>query len=257
MSYLRRVSLFILIIIFSSIGLFATACSSPLSNLQVPTTDNTVTQEDTIQVYYSTEYVLATREEIIDIADIILVGKIISISSTQWNQDNGEYWEEVTTEGEFETSHTALPIYYLEVEVTQLIADNIGLEGKIATFTAVGKSPIDDEITNENSVQIIGSAANNLQVGDTLIIFSRQTELAWHDENTPVTLVKPADSSSPYFKGGTRTVLQFSSAPGFYLLKDANDLYYSPEDTTQEPISLDFLIREIAQRRPIVGIEDN
>lgn len=255
MFFVKRIRLFIFILVIS-VGLLATACSSASPNvLDNGTADPllSVSEPSPVEVSFSTEYVMATREELIDEADVILVGRVNHISPTRWNQDSGEYWEEVTTEGEFETAHSALPVHYLEIEIVWLIVDDIGIEEKFVTLTAVGKSPVDDtNLTEENNIQVAGLPDHHLQAGNEVIIFIRQTELAWHDEAHPITFVQPSDGSSPYFQGTTRTVLQFSPAPGFYLLKDTNGLYANPGDTTQELVSLDFLVAEIAKRRQVI-----
>ena len=44
------------------------------------------------------DWVGMTTEQVIDDADVILIGKVASLSPSRWNQDSGEYWEDGNSE---------------------------------------------------------------------------------------------------------------------------------------------------------------
>jgi hypothetical protein len=92
----------------------------------------------------------------IDQAAIVFVGKVTSISPTQWNQDSGEAWAD------------GLLLHYIELEVLEPIVDSIGLDKRV-TITVLGNSPLD------------GQADHALKEGDQAVVFARQTELAWRN----------------------------------------------------------------------------
>jgi hypothetical protein len=72
--------------------------------------------DTTIEIKQLYSYISLTREEMIDRAQIIFVGKVTSIPPTQWNQDSGEAWAD------------GLMLHYIELEVLEPIVDTIGLD---------------------------------------------------------------------------------------------------------------------------------
>ena len=211
------------------------------------TTDSTQSFGNGQTVHFSTEYVIDTPEDVIERADAIFVGKVLSISPTHWNQDSGNYWEEVTKEEEYETKHTAMPVHEVEMEVTQLFVDEVGINGNVV-LTVIGKSPVDNLTTAADTVQLIGSPDHMLAVGEEALIFGRQTEIAWRDGN-PIRLVEPEDGSQAYFEIGRKTVMQLT--PGAYLLKADDGLFYSPENSDWSHASLDTILQQIQRLRAV------
>lgn len=211
-------------------------------------TDSTQSFGNAQTVRFSTEYVIASPEDVIERADIIFVGKVLTISPTRWNQDNGSYWEEVTKEGEYETRHTAMPVHEIEMEVTRLVEDEIGISENVV-LTMIGKSPVDNLDAVADTVQIIGSPDHMLTVDDEVLVFGRQTEIAWRDGN-PIRLVEPKDGSQPYFEIGRKTVIQLT--PGAYLLRGDDGLFYSPENSDWSHASLDTILQQIQRLRSVL-----
>lgn len=157
-------------------------------------------------------YVEVSRDEMIDSADAIFVGKVISISPTHWNQDNGEEWNDDAIGGD-----SGLQIHTIEVEIIRPIVDTIKLEKRI-TITVLGSSPIE------------GYADHNLKESAQAVFFVRQTELAWRG-------------------GETRLVFEFIGAPVYsYYLRESDGMYHDGRPNAQA-LSLDGIIKLIAQRR--------
>lgn len=220
------------------IGLLLVGCRSN-------SVDENQSLPDGATVYYSTEYVISNPTETIENADVIFVGKVLNILPTRWNQENGEYWKEVTKEGVYETRHTAMPVHEIEMEVTRLIVDEIGIGGEVR-LTAIGKSPADSEGSANGAIQLAGSPDHKLVRGSEAVIFARQTEIAWRDEN-PIRLIEPEDGSQAYFDVGRKSVIQLT--PGAYLLKGDDGLFYSPENGDWPTGSLDDILQQIQQHR--------
>ena len=169
-------------------------------------------------------YVLYTREEMIDSADVIVVGKVISISPTRWNQDSGEQWDSIEEEPLiFDPNNpppTALQLHTVELEVVQPIADTVGLDKQI-TITVLGKSPLD------------GHADHSLKVGDQAIIFAVQTDLVWRNEK------------------GTKQIFELVGVPSdAHFIVGDDGLYHGRPD--ENPFLLAEVINRVAQRRPIL-----
>jgi len=204
--------------------------------------------EDTKSIRFILDYVISPPAEIINQAELIFVGQVRDISPTYWNQDSGEYWEEVTKEGEYETGHRAIPVHDIEMEVMSLLVDEIGVAGKVL-LTAIGKSPVDEQTAIDNTVSLVGSPDHALVIGSEAIIFGRETEIAWWDGN-PIRLIEPADGSPPYFEIGRKTVLQLT--PGAYLLLGEDGLYYSLENGDWGKVSLAELRQQIQQYREVL-----
>jgi hypothetical protein len=218
--------------------------------------ENTV--EENITVSFETESVYFTQEELVAEAELIFAGKVLTISPTRWNQDSGEYWTETTEEGitaegeRLTTTHSPWPVYEVKLSVTQPIVDEIGV-GSEVVLTLLGKSPIDDATNDaENTIQVDAETVN-LQIGQELIVFAMQTELAWRDPERPIELKTKSDGTS-YFDIGTRSIITLMGvSDNAYLVKGSDGLYYHSEEATnrQEPISLDSLIQDIFQKRGI------
>lgn len=134
-------------------------------------------------------YAVLTREEMIDQSDVIFLGKVMDISPTRWNRDDGDQWQD-------EATGFGLQLHSVEFEVIKPIVDELGL-GPQATITILGSSPLD------------GFADHSLKAGDEAVIFAVQRELAW--------------------QGGSKTILRLTNAPmnSNFILKE--DGLYSAE----------------------------
>lgn len=234
----RRVLAFCTVMI---IGLLLMACRQNETDMMSPSSSSQI-------VHYSMEHLINDPEDVIKNSDLIFAGKVLFISPTYWNQDSGEYWQEVTTEGDYETRHTAMPVHDIEMEVMSLIVDEIGVAGKVL-LTAIGKSPVDEQTAIDDTVSLAGSPDHALIVGSEAIIFGRENEIAWWDGN-PIRLIEPADGSQPYFEIGRKTVLQLT--PGAYLLLGEDGFYYSPENSDWGKVSLAELEQQIQQYREVL-----
>jgi hypothetical protein len=196
------------------------ACNNTLSTKSSQSEVNSeISAIADVRIEVETTYVNLSLDQLIDGADAIFLGHVVAISPTQWNQDNGEYWEETLrdTEG-LETIRTALPIYRIEMNVIQPLVDGIGLEEQVI-LTVVGMA----EEMNEST--------GGLQVGDTVVAFAQQTEIAWHN--------------------GTKSIVQLMGVPTeSYLRKDVDGLYHTAK-VNEHPVSLENIISRIAQKRTI------
>lgn len=153
----------------------------------------------TRQIGFHATYAAMSFEERVAQADMIVTGRVIELSDTRWNQDSGAYWQEVDAEGE--QVRQALPLYTVTLAVRETLAGP--LSEPFLTVTILGVSP-----------RSAGSDEHHpaMQVGDEVIIMTRQTELAWRD--------------------GSRTVWYLLGNPAESYLTQASDgLYYLPETT--------------------------
>jgi hypothetical protein len=222
------------------------------------------TGEENITVSFETQSVYFTQEDLVAGAELIFAGTVLTISPTRWNQDSGEYWTETTEEGltaegeRLTTTHSAWPVYEVELSVTRSIVDEIGV-GSEVVLTLLGKSPVDDAAGDaENAIRVdaektitIDADTVILRIGQELVVFAIQTELAWRDPNRPIE-VKTSPDGTPYFDIGTRSIITLMGvSDNAYLVKGRDGRYYHSEKATNrpEPISLDSLIQDISQKR--------
>ena len=216
-------------------------------------------EEDTAIANVQAEYVQFSRDEMMRSADMIFVGKVLSITPTKWNQDSGEYWEAITEEGVNEqgesltTTHSGWPIHEIELVVAQsLINDSEAIEKSIV-LTVLGKSPVDQEPPGNDTevVTVVGEAPYSLQVGDEVVIFAVYTEIAWRDPDQPIRLV-PAGDGTSYFDIGKRAIIGFISSPAdSYLIKGEDGLYHSSSESNEVavPVTLEDLRKQIAEQQ--------
>ncbi|GAB4579156.1 MAG: hypothetical protein Fur0022_18940 [Anaerolineales bacterium] len=169
------------------------------------------TTTEQIQIIQSASYGEISLEQMYQEADFIFVGKIIQISSTQWNQDNGEYWNDETTTGE-----TALQVHTIEVEPIQSIVDNLGQEGTVK-ITILGSSPMDGS-----------HADHDLKVGMQVMFFTQEREIAW--------------------RGGMKMIVGLMGAPSYSYFTLGEDGLYHGALLTQ-PISLQEVMEQISDLR--------
>lgn len=134
-------------------------------------------QLNILQVKQQASYAALPYEELINTADVIFVGKLIEISPTKWNQDSGEYWGE-----------EAIQYYTLRFEVSEFVEDKIGANNqKTIEITVLGPSLLD------------GNTDYNLQIGDEVLVFAGQTNLAWCDSGTKSVITLKTDPSLSFF----------------------------------------------------------
>jgi len=208
-------------------------------------------------VNFEPEYVLLRRDDMVANADIILLGEVKHISPTQWNQDSGEYWEEVTEDGVSDkgemltTSFAAWPVLRVQLKVLQILVDEVGI-GNELTLTVLGKGPQDPpDMVFVDGITLQASTPYSLNIGYQIVVFAIQTEMAWRDPSQPIQLLTNTDGST-YFDIGKRTIFDFIGAPAIsFLIAGENALYYStPEATFQEePVSLEQLMLGVSEKR--------
>lgn len=206
---------------------------------------------DIIQIERS--YVLLSREDLIEQADEIFLGQVQRISPTRWNQDSGEYWEEMTKESDGR-GQTTLPLAYYEVEFS-IIRSIWGTPDGTLTVTIVGKSPVDDRLlaVHEGQQFEVQFGENlHFRVGDRLIVFVHYSTLPWRDPGKPLQRVDLPDGGYYYDPGGSRPVLCFLQEPASSLFEEGDDgLYHSLENASHkwEPFSWQELEQLVAARR--------
>ena len=119
------------------------ATDKPEQPSVVMATDVSPATPQEMRVATEFSYALEPRDEMIKMANAIFADRVTNISPTQWNQDSGVYWELTTVEGPgLETTHTALPVFTIEMTVDKVWVDEVGL-GETAVFTQVGYKLID------------------------------------------------------------------------------------------------------------------
>jgi hypothetical protein len=179
-----------------------------------------------ITVHQDIIIIAYTREELIDLADVIFEGKVLSISPTFWNQDSGEYWYD-------EAKGIGIQLHAIELEVLQPIVDMIGVETQITIFI-LGASPLDGLAEGDGTLVFQEDGGDyDLKVGDQVIFFANQRELAWRE-------------------GGPRKLLMSNPIlDAFIQMPDG--LYHDPWNE-KKPISLEEMINQIAERREVLAV---
>lgn len=172
--------------------------------------------EQKVIVEQQASYKYLAREEMIDSADAIFRGKVFSISPTHWNQDSGEEWNDNAIGGD-----SGFQVHEVEIEVLQAIVDGVGLDKRIS-ITLIGSSPLD------------GYGDHNLKEGVEAVFFMRQTEIAWRE-------------------GGTRPIFELMTAPVYSYFQLGGDGLFHDERPDGRPLSLEDIVKSIAQRRAILA----
>jgi len=160
-------------------------------------------------------YVSLSYEQMIDQSDLIIVGKVADISSTQWNQESGEPWEDGLSISSGPDNSTPLQIHYIDLEIERRILDMLDTPDRIKV-TALGVSPWE------------GDAAHGLKVGDEGVFFAKSTEIAWRD--------------------GKRSVIVLVGDPAQAYLRKLDGGYYRGT-LAQTALTLDEVVKTISQRR--------
>ena len=174
------------------------------------------------QLFSGASYADVAIDEQIEQADIMFAGTVTNISKTLWNQDSGEYWEEVVKDEGGETLHIALPYYTIELMVDQPIIN--AQEGETLVVTVVGTNPLEEQRADSKY---------SLRVGSKVVMFIRRSEMAWRD--------------------GKQPILQLMSAPEKSCFLCGNDGLYRTAHVNEKEVSLGELIARIAQKRPVVA----
>lgn len=164
-------------------------------------------------------YQAYSYEDRVQQADLIVAGTVKSVSNTHWNKDDGTYWEKPSEDGS--TLYVALPIYTVEVEISQTFVSAEPLD-KTVTLTVLGNSPLDENASHDGFKALAGSE---------VVVFARYTDLDWDD--------------------GSRPIVQLLGLPTeSYLLKGSDGLYrLSQTDLASAGISLSDLEAQIADLR--------
>ncbi len=159
-------------------------------------------------------YAGVTTESLMVDSDLILLGEVVDISKTRWNQDNGRFWED------------GWPYYNITLSVIEPIIGEVKAE---VVLTVLETSPLDGlSQTSIESDQPSQVRERPLQVGDKAVFFAYQTEIAWRNPERV-----PAIVFMGYPQGAT-------------FLEETDGLYYSIDG---ESFSFNELVAEIAQKR--------
>lgn len=173
-----------------TLSLLLVGCSSTVQ----PTQPESPLYAEGREVHASALYVTVTFSQISDNAVSVFVGKVISISPSQWNQDSGKYWCEDDDASEM----GCFVVHYVEIEVLQPLVDTIKLERQVRLPVISQSYVVDDKgnVLNERE------HPHDFAVGDEAIFFIKQTDLAWRGGLHRVLYLmgNPGDS---YFKLGT------------------------------------------------------
>lgn len=149
-----------------------------VTELLVACVANSVNPNPTLPVIHRSQsfsYVGMTVEQVIDDADIIFLGQVTSISPSRWNQDTGEYWEDV------DSDMASLQYYEVTLEVTDVIVDEFGLSNEVS-ITVLGPSPADVTPATDNSeVQHTLAETVSFREGEKVLLFVEKVPLAWRN----------------------------------------------------------------------------
>lgn len=200
-----KLTLLGLLIISSLVDFFLTISEDGLTGILI--------RYNIIKVEQHTSYGALSYEQLINNADVVFVGKLQNVSVSKWNQDSGEYWMD-------DESTTAVVQYHtLTFDVSQFIINKTkSPDLKSIEITVLGPSPLDE------------NADYSLSIGDNLVVFARETELAWKEGNhrKPILEIETAPEFAFF--------IQINSPDGPYNGKIIHDL--GKGDFTTEDISL-------------------
>lgn len=127
-------------------------------------------------------YIELPIEMMMQEADSIFTGKVIHISETRWNQDNGRFWAE------------GLPYHTVTFS---LISPIVGTDQEEVVITVIGDSPLDSE---ESGLSI--ESGQSLSIGEEVAVFARETEIVWREPaRRPVTMFMSSPTLSTLLKG--------------------------------------------------------
>lgn len=216
--------LFGCLIISLCVGYFVTNYQDNLTSLLV--------RYKIINVDQHFSYTAPAYEQLINDADVVFAGTLKHISHSKWNQDNDEYW---TDESPARVT-TPLQYHTLQFDVSQFIINKTESKDlKKIEITVLGPSPID------------GNADYNLSIGDNVVVFARETELAWKEGSHRKPIIEIATAPE------LASFVQMDPPNGPYSGKIIHDL--GKGDFTTEDISLSLQdlisqIQSIAKKQP-------
>jgi hypothetical protein len=116
----------------------------------------------TTLVEQSASYLAVSDNELVEKSDIILLGKVVKISPTRWNQDDGSAWDNSGM------TIAALQFHEIEVKVLRKVVDTINI-GDSLIVTVIGPSPID--VHSDYS----------LKENDQVVMYVKQGKIAWRE----------------------------------------------------------------------------
>lgn len=132
-------------------------------------------------------YVDVTLSEMVQTAPLIVVGTVLDVSGTRWNQDDGTFWEKTIVDkyGE-QTVDSAVPYHRVELQVERTLVDRVGLEGDRLSLTVVGMGHDlggAHSVGDGESEGVISLASDTVSAeqGDRVIAFVQPGQLAWRD----------------------------------------------------------------------------
>lgn len=128
-----------------------------------------------LQIQQDASYGLLTFEELANDADIIFIGRLLEISPTTWNQDNGIYWGD-----------DAIEYHTLRFQVLQYVVNKIS-SGQTIEITIPGPS------------LLAGNQDYNLMVGDDVLVFAGRNNLAWREGGTKLVFTVMTDPYHSFF----------------------------------------------------------
>jgi len=128
-------------------------------------------QEESVVVEQHASYVQVSQQELIELADSIFEGTVLSISPTRWNQDSGDKWD------------GGLMLHAVEIEVDQPLVGDVAA-GERFSLTILGASPGE------------GHVDYDFKAGDTSIFFTKRTDLTWSDGFRTVNMLIGAPAGS-------------------------------------------------------------
>lgn len=146
---------------------------------------------DALMLSSETTYEAQSLDAMIQSAGGIVVGEIVDVSATRWNQDDGTFWEDVTVDARGrETSDSALPYYEITIAPRRTLVDafDLAATGGPVVATVIGMSPVGGGSTRtaQGEAMIEGGAGQGPAVGQTMVAFVRRTEMAWRDGSRPI-----------------------------------------------------------------------
>ncbi|MCP5094424.1 MAG: hypothetical protein GY943_02600 [Chloroflexi bacterium] len=146
-------------------------------------------------------------------ADLVFLGEVVDISKTQWNQDNGRYWDD------------GMPYYNITVSVIDPIIGEVKSE---VILTVLETSPLDDISQSIESDDPSYQGEEHLRISDKAVFFAEYVEIAWR---------KPERAAAIVFMGYPQ---------GATFLEGTDGRYHSIEG---DSFAFDELASEVAQKR--------
>lgn len=169
-------------------------------------------------------YGIVTRAEMFAGAEAIVMGIVSDISIARWNQDSGEYWQT--------DSAAALPYHEITIEIKESFVDKIGLD-KVVVVTVMSGSPSGSIMSG--AYAIAPQADHALQVGDEALFFLQKNGLAWLNNSTQKTELRPT--------------IGFLGIPLHSYLRPAADGSYYSDNADEPPLSREQVQASLAERQ--------